>query len=191
MSDDIKTRLLGALDRALAPTPREQLVADGRALLTRVRAKFGDAIASEFGPRILFSKSTQERAKAMLEGPAARGPAPTPVKATVPGLLPPAPPKPAEPTISTATLKAATYDSVHQMLPAEFLSLPEPDQRRALLRACWRTHCETALPLSVQAEVPAAVEGLRRAPANVNAAAGAFRRQNITRSLKRAKITAQ
>jgi hypothetical protein len=179
-------QLLTVLDRALAPTPREQLVADGRALLARIRNRFGDTVAGQFTPRILFSQSTQERARTMLDGAPPKVTTPKPA-AEVPPLLPP---KPAPARIETAVLHRLLFHSVKTHLPADYCSLDERQQRRALLTAAWRSHCETALPTSLGPEVEAATAGLRRRELTGSVRTeAAFRKETITKSLKKARIT--
>jgi hypothetical protein len=179
-------QLLTVLDRALTESPREAAAREGRTLLKQIHTRFGPEVAQRYASRIL-SPGGRAEMQALLSGPApARGPAPTPVKATVPGLLPPAPPKPAEPTISTATLKSAIYDSVRQTLPAEFLSLPECDQRKALLVGVWRLHAESALP-TLADEINVVTKGMRRFPATsgLALAASGMARQTIERRVKK------
>jgi hypothetical protein len=183
-------QLLTVLDRALTESPREAAAREGRTLLKQIHTRFGAEVAQRYASRIL-SPGGRAEMRALLDGPApAKAPAATPVKAVVPGLLPPPPPaptKPTEPAVSTATLRTVTYATIRQELPAEFLSLPEPDQRRAMLVAVWKCHAEDALPAALADEINVVTKGMRRFPATsgLALAASGMARQTIERRVKK------
>jgi len=162
---------------------------EARTLLAEVRRRFGDSIAAGFADCPWRPKALREM-RALLDTAPTKAPAPRPAS-VVPGLLPPTPPpKPAAPTMSTAQLKAAVLATVRQELPGDWITLDEPAQRKALMVAVWKCHSEDALPMCAD-EIADATKGMKRFPASVGAAAAAFRRQAITRRIKKLKITAQ
>jgi hypothetical protein len=178
-------QLLTVLDRALTESPREAAAREGRTLLKQIHTRFGAEVAQRYASRIL-SPGGRAEMKALLDTAPTKAPAPRPAS-VVPGLASPPAPKPAAPTMSTSQLRAATYDSVHQMLPAEFLSLPEPDQRRAMLVAVWKCHAEDALPAALADEINVVTKGMRRFPATsgLALAASGMARQTIERRVKK------
>ncbi len=177
----LKNDLLNAIDKAIQESPRERSMRESRELLFEVRRRFGDQVASNYADCPWRPKALREM-RALLDGPTK---APAPVKATVPGLLPPPPPKPAPaPAMSTATLKAVVYDTIRFELPNDFAELDEHAQRRAMLRAVWRCHAEDAVP-QLTDEITAVTKGTKRFPASVGAAAAAFRREAIAKRIKK------
>ena len=186
----LQTKVLEILDRALTEPARER---DGRAarqMLAEIRRKFGDTVAAGYANQGIGMPGVQRQMKSLLDGPApvrATAPAATAPRSAAPPPPPPAP-KPT-PTISTNVLHRVLFASVKTHLPVDYCSLDERQQRRALLTAAWKSHCETALPASLGPEVEAATAGLRRRELTGSVRTeAAFRKETITKRLKHLKV---